>query len=111
MLVRSILARSRGAHQLISERQSPPSDRRQVPVSLVSGGDPNLLQLIRLAALLFSSPLARERLLRAAPITRLQVERMLLDVLDDVFLLYFPLEAAERALDRLAFLYLDFSQA
>ena len=42
---------------------------------------------------------------------RLQVERMLLDVLDDVFLLNLALEAAESAFDRLAFLNLDFSHA
>ena len=35
---------------------------------------------------------------------------MLLDVLDDVFLLYLPLEPPERAFDRLAVLYLDLSQ-
>ena len=36
---------------------------------------------------------------------------MLLDVLDDVFLLNLALEAAECAFDRLAFLNLDFSHA
>ena len=36
---------------------------------------------------------------------------MLLDVLDDVFLLNLALEAAESAFDRLAFLNLDFSHA
>ena len=36
---------------------------------------------------------------------------MLLDVLDDVFLLNLALEAAKSALDRLAFLNLDFSHA
>jgi hypothetical protein len=36
---------------------------------------------------------------------------MLLDILDDVFLLHLPLEAAKRAFDGLAFLHLDFSQA
>jgi hypothetical protein len=36
---------------------------------------------------------------------------MLLDVLDDVFLLYFPLEATERTFDRFAFLHFHFSQA
>ena len=69
------------------------------------------LQLIRLAALLLPRTLARERLLGAAPITGLQVERMFLDILDDIFLLYLPLEAAKRAFDGLAFLYFDFSQA
>ena len=36
---------------------------------------------------------------------------MLLDILDDIFLLYFAFEATERAFDRFAFLNLDFSQA
>jgi hypothetical protein len=36
---------------------------------------------------------------------------MLLNVFDDVFLLNLALEAAESALDRLAFLNLDFSHA
>jgi hypothetical protein len=36
---------------------------------------------------------------------------MLLDVLDDVFLLNLALEAAECAFDRLALLNLDFSHA
>ena len=35
---------------------------------------------------------------------------MLLDVLDDVFLLNFPLEATERAFDRLSVLDFHFSQ-
>src|SRR5215813_12023461 len=36
---------------------------------------------------------------------------MLLDVLDDVFLLDLPLEPSESAFNRLALLYLDFSHA
>jgi hypothetical protein len=36
---------------------------------------------------------------------------MLLDILDDIFLLYLTLEATEGTLDRFAFLDLDFSQA
>jgi hypothetical protein len=36
---------------------------------------------------------------------------MLLDILDDIFLLYFPFEATECAFNRFAFLNLDFSQA
>jgi hypothetical protein len=69
------------------------------------------LQLIRLAALLLPRTLARERLLGAAPIARFQVERMLLDILDDIFLLNLPLETAKRAFNGLAFLHFDFSQA
>jgi hypothetical protein len=36
---------------------------------------------------------------------------MLLDILDDVFLLHLPLEPAKSALDRFALLNLDFSHA
>ena len=67
--------------------------------------------LVRLAALLLACTLPRQRLLGAAPITWLQVERMLLDILDDIFLLYLAFEATERAFNRFAFLNLDFSQA
>jgi hypothetical protein len=41
----------------------------------------------------------------------LQVERVLLDVLDDVFLLHFSLEAAESTFDGLALLHLHFGHA
>ena len=68
------------------------------------------LQLVRFAALLLPCPLARECLLGAPAIAWLQVERMLLDILDDIFLLYLPLEAAKRTFDRFAFLNFDFSQ-
>src|SRR5690606_26350181 len=64
--------------------------------------------LLELAPHLLAVPLARERLLGAALVARLQVEGVLLDVLDDVFLLHFPLEAPESALDGLALLNLDF---
>jgi len=69
------------------------------------------LRLLRLATLLLPSALPCERLLGASPIAWFQIERMLLDILDDIFLLDLPFEPAERALDRLAFLNLDFSQA
>jgi hypothetical protein len=36
---------------------------------------------------------------------------VLLDILDDIFLLHLTLEATEGAFDRFAFLNLDFSQA
>jgi hypothetical protein len=44
-------------------------------------------------------------------VTRLQIERVLLDILDDVFLLNLALEATEGALNGFAFLNLDFSHA
>jgi hypothetical protein len=36
---------------------------------------------------------------------------MLLDILDEIFLLNLPFEPAKRAFDRLAFLHFHFSQA
>ena len=58
-----------------------------------------------------SAAALRERLLGAPFVSRLQIERMLLDVLDDVFLLNLALETPEGALDGLAFLNLDLSHA
>src|SRR6202035_1390241 len=55
--------------------------------------------LLRLAPELVSIALARQRLLRQALVAGLQIEGMLLDVLDDVFLLHLPLETPEGALD------------
>ena len=81
------------------------------PHDCLANGSFCQLQLIRFAALLLPRPLARERLFGAAPIARFQVERMLLDILDDIFLLNLPLEAAKRAFNGLAFLHFDFSQA
>ena len=66
--------------------------------------------LVRFASLLLPRPLARQGLLGSPAIAWLQVERMLLDIFDDIFLLHFPLEATKRAFDRLAFLNLHFSQ-
>jgi len=68
-------------------------------------------QLVRFAALLLARTLARQRLFGAAPISRLQIVRMLLDILDDIFLLYLAFEVTKRALNRFAFLNLDFGQA
>ena len=66
---------------------------------------------ITFAALLLARAFTRERLLGATAIPWLQVEGMLLDILDDIFLLNLPLEAAKRALDGLAILHFHFSQA
>jgi hypothetical protein len=67
-------------------------------------------QLVRLAALLFARTLSRQGLLGTTTIARLQVERMFLDIFDDIFLLYLPLKASQGAFDRFTFLNLDFSQ-
>src|SRR5256885_16392334 len=63
------------------------------------------------SALLLARPLTRERLLGASPIAGLQVEGVLLDILDDIFLLHLPLEPAKRAFDGLAILHFHFSRA
>src|SRR5437667_2289862 len=65
--------------------------------------------LLQLPAELLPIPLARQRLLRTSLVARLQIKGMLLDVLDDVFLLDLPLEPSESALDRLPLLNLYFS--
>ena len=69
------------------------------------------LELLRLAPELLAITLPRQCLFRTALVAWFQIERVLLDVLDDVFLLNLALEAAEGALDGLAFLNLDFSHA
>src|SRR5579872_5093807 len=71
----------------------------------------SFVTLVRLAALLFARSLTRERLLGATPIAWFQIEGMLLDIFDDIFLLHLPLEPAKRALDGLAILHFHFSQA
>jgi hypothetical protein len=75
--------------------------------------DPSSLptRLLDFAALLLARALTRQSLLCAASVARLQIEGVLLDILDDIFLLHLALEPAKRAFDRFAFLYLDFSQA
>jgi hypothetical protein len=67
--------------------------------------------LLQLSPELLSIPLTRQCLLRTTLVTRFQIERVLLDVLDDVFLLNLPLEPPESALNRLALLDLHFRHA
>ena len=67
--------------------------------------------LVQFPALLFTTAFTSEGLFRPALVTRLQIERVLLDILDDIFLLHLPLEAAQGAFDGFAFLDFYFSQA
>ena len=68
-------------------------------------------RLIRLlATLLLALPLPGERLLGTSLVARLHVEGVLLDLLDDVFLLDLALEAPESALNRLVVGNLDLGQ-
>ncbi len=64
--------------------------------------------LVLLQTLLFAQPLARQRLLRAPLFSRLHVVAVLLDFLDDVFLLHLALEAAQGIFQGLTFLNADF---
>jgi hypothetical protein len=66
--------------------------------------------LVHLSPLLLAQPLARQCLLRATLLSRLHVITVLLDFLDDVFLLHFAFETAQRIFQRLTFLNAYFSQ-
>jgi hypothetical protein len=68
-------------------------------------------RLVQFPTLLLPAAFPGEGLFRPALVTRLQIERVFLDILDDIFLLHLPLEAAQGALDGFAFLYFYFSQA
>jgi hypothetical protein len=61
-----------------------------------------------LPTLLLAQTLARQRLFRATLFTRLHVVTVLLDFLDDIFLLHFALEPAQCIFQRLTFLNTDF---
>src|SRR5579863_9840283 len=65
--------------------------------------------LVLLPPLLFAQPFARQGLLGAPLFTRLHVITVLLDFLDDVFLLHFTLETAQGIFQGLTFLNADFS--
>ena len=66
--------------------------------------------LVLLATLLLAQSLPRKRFFSPALLARLHVEAMLLDFLDDVFLLHFALKAAQCILKRLALLNNYFCQ-
>ncbi len=66
--------------------------------------------LILLLTDLFAIALACKRLFHALLLTWLQIKRMTLHFLDDVFRLHFALESAQRILKWFAFLYSNLSQ-
>jgi len=68
------------------------------------------LKLVLLFTSLLAIPLARQSRLYAFLFTGLQVVGVTLDFLDDVLLLYLPLEPAQRIFERLAFLYANLCQ-
>jgi hypothetical protein len=63
------------------------------------------------AAHLFPQPLACQSLFDTPLFPRLKVERMLLYILDDVFLLDLTLEASESTFEGLSFIQNDFRQS
>ena len=67
-------------------------------------------RLVLFFASFFAIPLACQSGLHAALLTGLQIVGVTLDFLDDVLLLDLSLEAAQRVLERLAFLYTNFCQ-
>jgi hypothetical protein len=67
--------------------------------------------LVLLTPLLFTETLTREGLFGATLFPRLHVVAVLLDFLDDVFRLYFSLEAPESVFQRLTLLNYNFCHA
>ena len=67
-------------------------------------------ELVLLFASLLAVSFPRKSCLDAALFTWLEVVGVTLDFLDDVLLLYLPLETAQRIFQRLAFLYTHFCQ-
>src|SRR5271170_8184390 len=66
-------------------------------------------KLVRFPPLLLAQSLPRKRFLGPALFTGLHIEAMLLDFLDDVFLLHLAFETAQSVLQRFTFLDDDFS--
>ena len=89
---------------------SAPQSTHCIALSWNSIGGPPCW-LFRLAPELLAAPLPRQRLLGSTLVPGLQVEGVLLDILDDIFLLDLPLEPPQGAFDRFALLNLDFSHA
>ena len=75
-------------------------------------GDSETLEspLVLLFPSFLAIPFARQRCLYAALLTGFQVVGVTFNFLDDVFLLHFSLEPAQRVFQRLAFLYTNFCQ-
>lgn len=66
--------------------------------------------LILLFSCFFAAAFAGQRLLQALFFARLQIERVPLDLFDDVFRLHLALEAPQSVLQRLALLQSNFCQ-
>jgi hypothetical protein len=79
-------------------------ERGPDPGSAALEGGVSCRNLILLATLLFAQSLPRKRFFGPALLTGLHIEAVLLDFLDDVFLLYLALKAAQSILKRLILL-------
>src|SRR5271165_569956 len=77
---------------------------------LFGSSDPNCCNLLRLSAILFSGTLSCQSLLHSALLARLQVVRVTLHFLNDVFRLNLAFESTEGVLQRLTFLQSNFCQ-
>jgi hypothetical protein len=70
-----------------------------------------LYRLVLLSPLLLTEAFTRESFLGATPFSGLHEVAVLLDFLNDIFRLHFPLEAPESVLQRFALLNYNFSHA
>jgi hypothetical protein len=73
------------------------------------GGD-GPYELILLFASLFTTPFTRQSFLHAFLLARFEIKGMSLDFLDNVFLLYLPLKAAQGVFERFSLLQSHFCQ-
>jgi len=70
-----------------------------------------LAPLLRVASHLLAIPFSRQSLFGSTLVPGLQIEGVLLDILDDIFLLNLPLEPPKSAFDRFSVLNFDFRHA
>ena len=85
----------------MENKNGPPGEEIQRPV------DPLVLLLARL----FPATLACQSFLGALFLARLEIERVALDFLDDVFLLHLALETTQRVLQAFTLLNPNFRQS
>src|SRR5712692_6814935 len=99
--------------QTFSALRGPDSRKCGAELRRKRKGDPAITgpprSLIRFAPLLLAQSLPRKRFLGPALLAGFHVEAVLLDFLDDVFLLHFALETAQGIFQRFALLDDDFS--
>src|SRR2546428_7994966 len=99
--------------QTFSALRGPDSRKCGVELRRKRKGDPAITgpprSLIRFAPLLLAQSLPRKRFLCPALLAGFHVEAVLLDFLDDVFLLHFALETAQGIFQRFTLLDDDFS--